>query len=258
VVARIVLLAVAWHALHRVHQLPRRISLDELWGDVKPIMTIAGPAILTNLATPIGGSFVLKTMSQFGDSAVAGAAIVGRITPVAFAAIFALSGAVGPIIGQNAGAGRYDRVRATLGNAVVFNVVYITLVWLLLWSCADFIVRAFSASDMAADLIGFYCNFLVGAFVFNGMLFVANASFNNLHHPHWATGFNFGRALLGTIPAVYLGAEWYGARGVMAGEAVGAVLFGLLAMVAAFALVGRIERLEVTAAPPVVEREPPI
>jgi len=158
--------------------------------------------------------------------------------------------------------GEGDRVRATLGNAVVFNVVYITLVWLLLWSCADFIVRAFSASDMAADLIGFYCNFLVGAFVFNGMLFVANASFNNLHHPHWATGFNFGRALLGTIPAVYLGAEWYGARGVMAGEAVGAVLFGLLAMVAAFALVGRIERqqtrVEVTAAPPVVEREPPI
>ncbi len=225
-------------------------------------MTIAGPAILTNLATPIGGSFVLKTMSQFGDSAVAGAAIVGRITPVAFAAIFALSGAVGPIIGQNAGAGRYDRVRATLGNAVLFNVVYIALVWLLLWSCADLIVRAFSASDLAADLIAFYCTFLVGAFVFNGILFVANASFNNLHHPHWATFFNFGRALLGTIPAVYLGAQWYGARGVMAGEAIGAVLFGLLAMVAAFALVSRIERrhtrVAVSETPSVVEREPPI
>jgi putative MATE family efflux protein len=262
VVARFVLLAVAWHALSRIHQLPRRVSLAELWGDVRPIMTIAGPAILTNLATPIGGSFVLKTMSQFGDSAVAGAAIVGRITPVAFAAIFALSGAVGPIIGQNAGAGLYHRVRATLGNAVVFNVVYISLVWLLLWSCADLIVRVFSASDMAAELISFYCSYLVGAFVFNGMLFVANASFNNLHHPHWATGFNFGRALLGTIPAVYLGAHWYGARGVMAGEAIGAVLFGLLAMVAAFALVNRIERrhtpVVVSETPPVVEREPPV
>jgi putative MATE family efflux protein len=262
VVARIVLMAVAWHALHGVHRLPSRVSAAELWEDVRPIMTIAGPAILTNLATPIGGSFVLKTMSQFGDSAVAGAAIVGRITPVAFAAIFALSGAVGPIIGQNAGAGRFDRVRATLGNAVLFNVVYISLVWLLLWSCADLIVRAFSASDMAADLIGFYCRFLVWAFVFNGMLFVANASFNNLHRPHWATCFNFGRALLGTIPAVYLGAQWYGARGVMAGEAIGAVLFGLLAMAAAFALVRRMERqhapVEVSARPAVVVREPPV
>ena len=262
VVARFVLLAVAWWALHKVHDLPRRVSLKELWGDVRPIMTIAGPAMLTNLATPIGGGFVLKMMSQFGDSAVAGAAIVGRITPVAFAAIFALSGAVGPIIGQNAGAGLYDRVRATLRNAVVFNVVYISLVWLLLWSCADLIVRVFSASDQAADLISFYFNYLVWAFVFNGMLFVANASFNNLHHPHWATCFNFGRALLGTIPAVYLGAQWYGARGVMAGEAIGALLFGVLAMVAAFALVNRIERQHTPVAmdetPPVVQREPPV
>ena len=262
VVARFVLLAVAWWALHKVHDLPRRVSLKELWGDVRPIMTIAGPAMLTNLATPIGGGFVLKMMSQFGDSAVAGAAIVGRITPVAFAAIFALSGAVGPIIGQNAGAGLYDRVRATLRNAVVFNVVYISLAWLLLWSCADLIVRVFSASDQAADLISFYFNYLVWAFVFNGMLFVANASFNNLHHPHWATCFNFGRALLGTIPAVYLGAQWYGARGVMAGEAIGALLFGVLAMVAAFALVNRIERQHTPVAmdetPPVVQREPPV
>ena len=100
---------------------------------MRPIMTIAGPAVLTNLATPIGSGFVLRTMSQFGDSAVAGAAIMGRITPVAFAAVFALSGAVGPIVGQNAGAGLYDRVRSTLRNALVFNVVYVALVWLILW-----------------------------------------------------------------------------------------------------------------------------
>ncbi len=176
--------------------------------DLGPLLKLATPAVLTNLATPIGGSFVLRTMSQFGDSAVAGAAIMGRITPVAFCAVFALSSAVGPIIGQNAGAGRYDRVRATLRDAMLFNALYVTLVWLLMWLLADLIVAAFSASELAAELIRFYCNFLVGAFVFNGALFVANASFNNLHHPHWATAFNFGRALLGTIPAVYFGAQW--------------------------------------------------
>jgi Na+-driven multidrug efflux pump len=235
---------------------------------MKPILTIAGPAVLTNLATPIGSSFVLRTMSQFGDSAVAGAAIMGRITPVAFAAIFALSGAVGPIVGQNAGAGLYERVRSTLLNAVVFNVLYVAGVWLLLWLCAHAMVRAFSASEQAADLILFYTHFLVGAFVFNGMLFVANASFNNLHHPHWATGFNFARVLLGTIPAVYFGAQWYGARGVMLGEALGSVIFGLLAMIGAFVVVRRLERQHRPMAPsplastPMagleVEREPPV
>ena len=268
VVSRLVVMGLAWHAIAVVHKLPCRITWDQFLDDMKPILTIAGPAVLTNLATPIGSSFVLRTMSQFGDSAVAGAAIMGRITPVAFAVIFALSGAVGPIVGQNAGAGFYERVRSTLRNAVVFNVLYVAGAWLLLWLCAHAIVRAFSASEQAAELILFYTHFLVGAFVFNGMLFVANASFNNLHHPHWATGFNFARVLLGTIPAVYFGAQWYGARGVMLGEALGSVLFGLLAMIGAFVLVKRLERQHRPMAPsplastPMagfeVEREPPV
>ena len=40
-------------------------------------------------------------MSEFGEAAVAGMAIAARITPVALGVIFALSGAIGPIIGQN-------------------------------------------------------------------------------------------------------------------------------------------------------------
>lgn len=269
VVARLVVLWVAWHALAVVHRLPCRISKAQFLADVRPIMAIAGPAVLTNIATPIGGSFVLITMARFGDSAVAGAAIMGRITPLAMAAVFALSSAIGPIVGQNAGAGRYDRVRSTLANAVVFNVVYVALVWLLLWLGADIIASAFSASGEARDLIQFYCQFLTGAFVFNGLLFVSNASFNNLHHAHWATCFNFGRALLGTVPAVYLGADWYGPRGVMAGEAVGSMMFGLLAILAAFILVARLEREHravpadpmvsaVAAASQPVNREPPL
>ncbi len=264
VVARMVVLALAWHAIFYVHRLPKRISLHEFLSDLRPLMRIAAPAILTNLATPLGGSFVLRTMSQFGDSAVAGAAIMGRITPLAFCAIFALSSAVGPVIGQNAGAGRYDRVRSTLRDAMIFNAAYVLLVWLLLWALGDAIVFTFSASDEAAELIRFYCDFLVGAFVFNGALFVANASFNNLHHPHWATGFNFGRALLGTIPAVYFGAQWYGAKGILAGEALGALIFGALAVFAAFRLIDRLEREHValpkTPGPAglVTERQPPL
>ena len=229
VAARLTVMAIAFHAMFLVHRLPRPTSLGQLRADLGAIVRVAGPAILTNLATPIGGSFVLRTMSQFGDSAVAGAAIMGRVSPVAFAAIFALSSAIGPIIGQNAGAGRFDRVRRALLDALLLNFVYVLTVWLILWLLADALVAAFSASDLAEELIRFYVTFLPGAFIFNGMLFVANASFNNLHRAHLATLFNFGRALLGTIPMVWLGARWMGAPGVMAGEAAGAVLFGSLA-----------------------------
>ncbi len=240
VVSRFVVLVVAWHALFIVHKLPSTVTLGEFIQNLRAILRIAIPAVLTNLATPIGASFVLITMAQFGDGAVAGAAIMGRITPLAFAAVFALSSAVGPIIGQNAGAGFYDRVRSTLFDAMTFGVAYVLVVWLLLWWSADAIVQLFSAGPDAAELILFYCHWLVPAFMFNGTLFIANSSFNNLHYPHWATGFNFAKMALGTIPSVYFGALWFGARGVMAGEAVSSILFGVLGFLAAFSLVRRL------------------
>ncbi|MEH6591339.1 MAG: MATE family efflux transporter [Halioglobus sp.] len=253
VVARIVVLVIAGYALVWVHKLPRRPSLAIVRADLGAIMHIAGPAMLTNIATPIGGGFVLKTIAQFGDGAVAGAAIMGRITPVAFAAVFALSSAVGPIIGQNAGAGLYSRVRSTLINAMLINVVYVVLVWGLLWLSGPWIVRGFSASPDAADLILFYTRWMVGAFMFTGALFIANASFNNLHQPRLATALNFSRVFLGIIPAVYLGGIWYGARGVIAGEAVGSIAFGLIGAVAVFGLVRKLDALHLMPPP---EAEP--
>jgi Na+-driven multidrug efflux pump len=103
-------------------------------------------------------------------------------------------------------------------------------------------VQAFSARGDAERLIRFAVTWLVGGYIFSGMLFVANASFNNLHRAHLATLFNFSRAFLGTIPCVYLGAIWFGAPGVMAGEVVGAVVFGSLAFIAVLWQVRQLDR----------------
>ncbi len=228
-VSRVVLVAVGFSAVVNKHHMTCRIDWPTLRADLKTIVLIAGPAMLTNLATPIGSSYVLMSMSGYGDSAVAGAAILGRIAPMAFAAIFALSGSVGPIIGQNAGAYRYDRVRSALLNSLFVNIAYVLLVWLLMFLSRHWIIAAFNAEGEAANLIDFYCTWLVGGFVFNGMLFVANASFNNLNRATVATMFNFARALLGTIPLVYLCSHLFGVPGVIAGEMAGALVWGIVA-----------------------------
>lgn len=239
--SRVVLLIIALRAILFVHALPTRFRWRKLRRDMGAIVPIAAPALLTNLATPIGAAYVLKTMAGFGDSAVAGAAILGRITPVAFAAVFSLSSAIGPIVGQNAGAGLYMRVRQSLLSALLLNIGYSLMVWLLLFLLNDAIVHVFDASGDAANLIHFYTHWLVAGFIFNGLLFIANASFNNLNRAYLATLFNFSRMLLGTIPLVYLFSRWFGAPGVLAGEMAGAVIFGSLAFVSALWYVGRLE-----------------
>ena len=65
-------------------------------------------------------------------------------------------------------------------------------------------------------LIVFFCRWLAPLFAFFGTLFVCNAACNTLGRPHYATALNWGRATLGTVPFVTLGAYW-GAEGVLAG-----------------------------------------
>ncbi len=207
---------------------PRRAAAD-----LRRVGHVAAPAILTNLATPVGSAFVTHTMAAFGVAAVAGQATIDRITPVAFGVIFALSGAVGPIMAQNLGAGRTDRVRATLRASLLFMVITVAAAWVILAATQDLLALAFSSQGVAAQLLHLFCTWVAGSMIFAGGLFVANAAFNNLDRPGYATLLNWGRATLGTIPFVHFGAH-FGPEGVLIGQALGSVLFGLAAVGLAF------------------------
>ncbi|MEO1199436.1 MAG: MATE family efflux transporter [Pseudomonadota bacterium] len=243
ILARAAIVATGLYGAIMVHDLVGRISIKCTLEDISPLMSIAGPAILTNVATPVGNAYIIAAISDFGDSAVAGWSIVGRIIPVAFGAIFALSGAVGPIIGQNYGAKRFDRLRAVLRDSMVLTIGYCLSVWALLALSYPVIIWAFDASEDAASLIRFFCLIAAGGFLFNGLLFVANASFNNLGFPILSTVFNWGRATLGTIPFVMVGTALMGAaEGALAGQALGGVLFGTVAVYMGFRVIRRIEQ----------------
>ncbi len=112
--ARLVMAGIGLHGVVRVHGLFAWPSVSVLRQSLKPFFSVGVPSVLTQIATPVGNAFVTAAISSYGDNAVAGWAVIGRVIPVAFAALFALSGSVGPILGQNLGAGRHDRLRSTM------------------------------------------------------------------------------------------------------------------------------------------------
>jgi len=239
VISRCVLLGMGWLGAVRRHHLLGPLDMRALPGDLRQVFAVSGPAVLTNLATPVGASYVTHSMAAFGTAAIAGQATIDRISPVAFGLVYALTGAVGPILAQNMGAGRTDRVYATLRDSLVFVGVAVTVAWALLAAAQPLVVIAFSAQGETAALIRLFCSWLAASFLFTGALFVANTAFNNLGFPLLSTFFNWGRATLGTIPFVTIGAS-YGAAGVLVGQAAGSVVFGSVAVVVAFRVVGRL------------------
>jgi len=229
-VARIVMMVVGLYGVVWVHDLAGRLRLPTLLKDAPVLFAVAMPAVLTNIATPVANAYVTRAIAPFGDGAVAGWAILGRITSVAFGAIFALSATVGPVIGQNYGAGKFDRMRSTLTQSLLVTAAFTGIAWVVLAVLADAIAAAFHATGETAALVVFYCRYLAPLFVFLGALFVANAAFNTLGRPHYSTALNWGRATLGTMPFVALGAYLAGAEGVLTGSMLGSFVFGILAV----------------------------
>ena len=239
VIARIAIMVIGLYGVMSVHRLMGRPKLATLNRDVAAFAAIAIPAVLTNIATPAGNAYVTAALAPFGDGAVAGWAIIGRIIPVAFGAIYALSGTVGPILGQNFGAGKTDRMRSVLTQSLAVMAVFTGVAWIALAFFADGLADMFRATGDARDLIVYFCRWLSPLFVFLGALFIANAAFNTLGKAHYSTLLNWARATIGTVPFVLAGAAHAGAKGALAGNMIGGVLFGLAAVVLAYRLISQ-------------------
>jgi Na+-driven multidrug efflux pump len=209
--------------------------------DLRPIAAIAVPAMLANVAAPVGGAYVTRAAAEFGEAAVAGMAIIGRVTPIAFALIFAMSGAIGPIIGQNFGAKQHARVREAFNSSMILIVAYVIPVVVVLYFLRGPIADMFNATGVARDLIFLFCGPLSLAWIFNGVIFIGNAAYNNLGHPFYSTWVNWGRNTLGIIPFVYIGAQYWGAEGVLIGQMAGGIFVAIASYVLAQRLMKKAE-----------------
>ncbi|MCB1497768.1 MAG: MATE family efflux transporter [Bauldia sp.] len=240
VLARLVMVGYALRVLIVKHDLIARPTIVHALRDFRPLAAIGIPAILTNIATPVGVGYATSAIAPYGDQAVAGWTVVSRLLPVAFGGLFALSGAVGPIFAQNYGAGAYDRVRATLGNAITVAGVYSIVVSAILFLIQHWIVIAFHLEGNGAVLLTDFSTYFAITFAFAGGLFVGNAAFNNLGHARLSTLFNWGRAIVGTVPFVLAGQYLYGMQGVLAGYFVGGIPFGIAGVLVAYRIIDRL------------------
>lgn len=210
VCARFAIAGIALMPLVRVYGGFGKPTFSSVRLDLSPVLAIAVPAVLTQLATPVGQAFVTRAMSAYGEQAVAGMAIISRMTPVAFGVVFALSGAVGPIMGQNFGAGQFDRVKGAFRDGLIFTAIITVVVSLALFLLRGPLGLLFNLQGDARTLVFLFAGPLSLLWFFNGVIFVGNAAYNNLGRPFYSTWVNWGRHTVGTVP---LGRCGLGRRG---------------------------------------------
>ena len=92
---------------------------------------------------PLSAAVLTRMISKYGEAAVAAFGVGDRLEALSVIGIWALAAAMTPLVGQNLGAGNYDRIRAALRFGVKFSLVWGGVTFILLYLLSGVIAPIF-------------------------------------------------------------------------------------------------------------------
>lgn len=206
-------------------------SMKELFDSWKDILTIGLPNVVTRmLPQVIRASMTRLTASSVGIAAVAAIAAGQRIESFATIASMGIGTAIVPIVGQNFGKGKMDRVKETRKVLIRLSVVYGLMLFVIMLPLGRLFAGIFTDDPEVLDLTVTYIRIImlgtIGLNHYNWM----SESFNAAGKPRYSLIINLIGTLLIIMPLLFLGVKAQGYVGMLAGLVIGQVLVGILAV----------------------------
>jgi putative MATE family efflux protein len=130
------------------------------------------------LAITIGSSYYFTR--QFGPETQAGFGIGSRIMQAGFMPAVAISFSVAAVAGQNFGAQRFDRLRATLTESTKLVLLFMVFITLVCQLTPEPLVRLFSDSDEVVAAGVDYLKTISLGYIANGVIVVSAGIFQGL------------------------------------------------------------------------------
>ena len=224
---RILTAAVLLRAVHRDGLIDTSAVFCGFADSAARILKIAVPAAATQIIAPLSNALITRLVAAHGETAVAGFGVATRVEAVAAMSLFALSGSVGPFVGQNWGANHFDRVRAGVRAAYRFS---------LAWGLGAAVAMALWGGDIAAwvnpdaavvAVAALYLLIVPISYGPWGVLMMASASFNALGKPVPSTVLSFTRMFVVYVPLAILLNHHYGYAGIFVATALSNLVMGL-------------------------------
>lgn len=202
--------------------------LDLLLSDYWKVLSVAGPSSVGQLAGPLALAMVTPLVATHGEAAVAAYGVGQRIEAVAMIVPFALSAGLGPVMGQNWGAGRRDRARQAVQLALLWSFLWGLGLMFVIWLFRDAILVPFDLDPDAYKHAMLFLLIVPIALGFSGVVVNAVASTNAIGRSWVGMGFNGLKMIVLTLPLAFVGNWIGGLAGIFIGLTAGGVLSGLI------------------------------
>ncbi|WP_278379877.1 MATE family efflux transporter [Chryseobacterium arthrosphaerae] len=145
---------------------------------LQKILKIAFGGLVQYIIPTSSWLIMVKIISTFGTTALAGYIIAQRIASVATMPAWGIGNAAGVLTGQNLGAGEPERAEKTVWRAGTINMTYLVLVALFWQIAAEYVVKFFTTEPEVARYAVQYIHVVSMAYLLLGFTMVISRALN--------------------------------------------------------------------------------
>ena len=181
----------------------------------------------SNIIEPLASAVVTRLLAPMGAAVVAGFGVGSRIESIVFMVVIGIATNAAPLVGQNWGARRFDRVDEALRLCYRYCLLWGVIAAVIMWAGGEFFVTLIrDDADVVATATS-YLYIIPITIGFAGMFNTANGAFNALSKPLPPLVLSLLRLLVFYIPLALLARHWFGHVGIFAAAAFTNVVLGL-------------------------------
>jgi putative MATE family efflux protein len=171
---------------------------------------------MLRIGVPAGAEFVLLfvyvlivyvIIRNFGPAAQAGFGVGARIMQALFLPVVALSFAVSPVVGQNFGGRKADRVRHAVKSGIGLAALLMLILALVTWLIPGTMIRCFSKDPAVIQFGRDYLRIVAFNFVAAGIVFTSSSMFQGLGNTMPPLLSSASRLIMFALPALVLSSQ---------------------------------------------------
>ena len=206
-----------------------RRSMKGFWQSFAAIVHVGGPATATGLIQPVSMLIITRLLAAHGHEVVAGYNVAMRVETMVHMVLWGVSSSVGPFVGQNWGAGQFQRARQALSLSNRFCLAWGLVTFVVLFLGGDYFVRLIDDNETVGAVARMFFLIVPLSIGFMGVMQVASTCFNALGRPAPPLIIALLRTFVMYVPIAIL-ANWvWGYPGIFAATALTNVVMGTIA-----------------------------
>jgi len=232
-ISRFMALGLVLYVLHKRYGLVARPTrkLREMFTSWGHTVHIAGPALISYLLHPLSMFLITRVVAGYGKAAVAAFGAGGRIEMFAYLIPMALGISLVPLVGQNYGGGRYDRVAECRRYSERFAMAWGAFIALIFVLAAPSLARLFTKDPETERTLVLYLRIMPFGYGMREVLRYLTLILNGISRPIASLKLNAFFLVILTVPCATLGARIWGVAGVFVGMMAASNIGGLVALI---------------------------